>query len=88
MALSGQLTAAGIVPESLETTAALTLEKLDAGWTITKIHLDVTGRIPGNDAAAFEKAAKAAEVGCPISRVLKAEITMTARLAGEQATSA
>jgi lipoyl-dependent peroxiredoxin len=88
MALSGQLGAAGITPESLETTASLTLEKLDAGWTITKIHLDVTGRIPGNDAAAFEKAAKAAEVGCPISRLLKAEITMTARLVGGQATSA
>src|SRR6266478_6122643 len=73
MALSGQLTNAGITPESLETTASLTMEKLDAGWTITKVHLDVTGRIPGNDAAAFEKAAKAAEVGCPVSRVLKAE---------------
>ena len=88
MALSAQLGGAGITPESLETTASLTLEKLDAGWTITKIHLDVTGRIPGNDAAAFEKAAKAAEAGCPVSRVLKAEITMTARLAGGQATSA
>jgi osmotically inducible protein OsmC len=88
MSLSAQLSGAGITPESLETTASLTLEKLDAGWTITKIHLDVTGRIPGNDAAAFEKAAKAAEVGCPVSRVLKAEITMTARLAGGQATSA
>jgi lipoyl-dependent peroxiredoxin len=88
MALSGQLTAAGITPESLETTASLTMEKLEAGWTITKIHLDVAGRIPGNDKAAFEKAAKAAEVGCPVSRLLKAEITMTARLAGEQATSA
>jgi len=88
MALSAQLGGAGITPESLETTASLTLEKLDAGWTITKVHLDVTGRIPGNDAAAFEKAAKAAEVGCPVSRVLKAEITMTARLAGGQATSA
>ena len=88
MALSGQLGAAGITPESLETTASLTLEKLDAGWTVTKIHLDVAGRIPGNDAAAFEKAAKAAEVGCPISRLLKAEITMTARLIGGQATSA
>ena len=88
MALSGQLGAAGITPDSLETTASLTLEKLEAGWTVTKIHLDVTGRIPGNDAAAFEKAAKAAEVGCPISRLLKAEITMTARLAGGQATSA
>jgi lipoyl-dependent peroxiredoxin len=88
MALSGQLTAAGIVPESLETTASLTLEKLEAGWTITKIHLDVTGRIPGNDAAAFEKAAQNAKAGCPISRLLKAEITMTAKLAGGQATSA
>lgn len=88
MALSAQLGGEGITPESLETTASLTLEKLDAGWTITKVHLDVTGRIPGNDAAAFEKAAKAAEVGCPVSRVLKAEITMTARLAGGQATSA
>ena len=88
MALSAQLGGAGITPESLETTASLTLEKLDAGWTVTKIHLDVAGRIPGNDAAAFEKAAKAAEVGCPISRLLKVEITMTARLVGEQATSA
>src|ERR1700676_361035 len=61
MALSGQLSAAGITPESLETTASLTMEKLDAGWTITKVHLDVAGRIPGNDAAAFEKAAQNAK---------------------------
>jgi osmotically inducible protein OsmC len=88
MALSGQLTSAGITPESLETTASVTLEKTDAGFTITKIHLDVTGKIPGADAAAFEKAAKNAETGCPISRLLKAEITMTARLAGERASSA
>jgi lipoyl-dependent peroxiredoxin len=88
MALSGQLTTAGIIPESLETTAAVTLEKLDAGFTITKIHLDVTGKIPGADAAAFEKAAQNAKAGCPISRLLKAEITMTAKLAGERASSA
>jgi lipoyl-dependent peroxiredoxin len=88
MALSGQLTSAGIVPESLETTAAVTMEKLDAGFTITKIHLDVTGKIPGADAAAFEKAAQNAKAGCPISRLLKAEITMTAKLAGERASSA
>ena len=88
MALSGQLTSAGITPESLETTASVTLEKTDAGFTITKVHLDVTGKIPGADAAAFEKAAKNAETGCPISRLLKAEITMTARLAGERASSA
>ena len=88
MALSAQLGNAGITPESLETTASLTLDKLDAGWTVTKIHLDVSARIPGADKAAFEKAAESAKAGCPISRLLKAEITMTARLAGGQATSA
>lgn len=88
MALSAQLGAAGITPESLETTASLTLDKLDAGWTVTKIHLDVTARIPGADKAAFDKAAENAKAGCPISRLLKAEITMTARLVGGQATSA
>src|SRR6185312_6774085 len=88
MALSEQLGNAGITPESLETTEAVSLEKLEAGFTVTKIHLDVTGRIPGNDAAAFEKAAQAAKAGCPISRLLKAEITMTAKLAGDRATSA
>ena len=88
MALSGQLTSAGIVPESLETTAAVTLEKLEAGFTITKVHLDVTAKIPGADAAAFDKAAQNAKAGCPISRLLKAEITMTAKLAGERASSA
>jgi len=88
MALSGQLTGAGIVPESLETTAAVTLDKTEAGFTITKVHLDVTGKIPGADAAAFEKAAQNAKAGCPISRLLKAEITMTAKLVGERASSA
>ena len=88
MALSAQLGNAGITPETLETTASLTLEKLDAGFTVTKVHLDVAGRIPGNDKAAFEKAAQEAKAGCPISRLLKAEITMTARLLEEQATSA
>jgi osmotically inducible protein OsmC len=88
MALSAQLGNAGITPESLETTASLSLDKLDAGWTVTKVHLDVTARIPGVDQAAFDKAAEAAKAGCPISRLLKAEITMTARLVGGQATSA
>ena len=63
MALSGQLGAAGITPESLETTAAVTMEKLDAGFTITKVHLDVTAKIPGADAAAFDKAAANAKAG-------------------------
>ena len=88
MALSGQLGNAGMTPESLETTAAVTLEKLEAGFTITKIHLDVTARIPGADKAAFEKAAENAKAGCPISRLLKADITMTARLSGDRSVSA
>jgi osmotically inducible protein OsmC len=88
MALSAQLGTAGITPESLETTASLSLDKLDSGWAITKIHLDVTARIPGADKAAFDKAAENAKAGCPVSKLLKAEITMTARLLGGQATSA
>jgi len=88
MALSAQLGNAGITPVSSETTAAVTLEKLEAGFTVTKVHLDVTAKIPGADAAAFEKAAQNAKAGCPISRLLKAEITMTAKLIGERASSA
>jgi osmotically inducible protein OsmC len=88
MALSGQLGSAGITPESLETTATVTLEKLEAGFTVTKVHLDVAARIPNADPAAFDKAAQNAKAGCPISRLLKAEITMTARLVGGRATSA
>jgi osmotically inducible protein OsmC len=76
MALSAQLGNAGIKPEQLETTASVTLEKLDAGFTVTKIHLDLKARIPGADKAAFEKAAQDAKTGCPISRLLKAEITL------------
>jgi lipoyl-dependent peroxiredoxin len=88
MALSAQLGGAGMTPESIETTAAVTLEKLEAGFTVTKIHLDVSAKVPGADAAAFEKAAQDAKAGCPISRLLKAEITMSAKLIGGRATSA
>jgi osmotically inducible protein OsmC len=80
MALSAQLGNAGITPESISTEATLTLEKLEAGFTITKIHLDVTAKIPGGDPAAFETAAQNAKSGCPVSKVLKAEITMNAKL--------
>jgi osmotically inducible protein OsmC len=88
MALSGQLGNAGMTAESIETTAAVTLDKTDAGFTVTKVHLDVTATIPGADPAAFETAANIAKAGCPISRLLKAEITMTAKLVGGKATSA
>lgn len=88
MALSAELGKAGITPESLETSAAVTLEKLEAGFTVTKIHLEVDARIPNADHAAFDKAAQAAKAGCPISRLLKAEITMSARLISGRATGA
>ena len=82
MALSAQLGTANLTPESINTTANLTLEKLDSGWTITAVHLDVTGRVPKADAVAFQKAAQDAKSGCPVSKVLKANITMNAKLEG------
>ncbi len=80
MALSAQLGTINVTPQSLRTTATVTLEKLDAGWTISKIHLDVAAKIPGISASAFESAAASAKANCPVSRLFKAEITMTAHL--------
>ena len=80
MALSAQLGNAGMTAESIDTTATVTLEKTEAGFTITASHLDVKVKIPGADKAKFEEAAKAAETGCPVSRVLNAKITMEASL--------
>jgi osmotically inducible protein OsmC len=80
MALSGQLGGANLTAESISTTVTLSLEKLDAGWTITASHIDVVGKVPGADAAAFQKCAEAAEKGCPVSKVLNAKITMSAKL--------
>jgi osmotically inducible protein OsmC len=80
MALSAQLGTMNFTPQSLRTTAAVTLEKLEAGWTISKIHLDVTAKVPGISASAFDSAAASAKANCPVSRLLKAEITMDALL--------
>lgn len=80
MALSAELEKAGFRPESVETKATLQFEKMEAGWTAKSIHLDVAAKVPGADAAKFQSAAEAAKKGCPISRLLKAEITMSARL--------
>jgi lipoyl-dependent peroxiredoxin len=80
MALSAQLGAANLTPESINTTANLKMEKLDSGWAITTIHLDVRARVPNSDDAAFQKAAENAKAGCPVSKVLNAKITMSAKL--------
>ena len=80
MALSGQLGNANLKADSIRTTATVTMEKTDAGFTVTAVHLDVVARVPGASADAFQTAAANAKTGCPISRLLKAEITMSARL--------
>ena len=82
MALSVQLGTANLTPSSIETSATLTFEKLESGWTITASHLDVVGHVPGADQATFQKLADNAKAGCPVSKVLKANITMTAKLEG------
>ncbi|MGA8301417.1 MAG: OsmC family protein [Terriglobales bacterium] len=81
MALSAQLGGANLKPESIHTSATLTMEKLDAGWTITAVHLDVVAKVPGASAEAFNKAAGDAKAGCPVSKVLNAKISMAAKLA-------
>ena len=81
MALSLMLGEAGIQPERIDTEAAVTLEKTDAGFSITKVHLEVSVRAPGADRAKFEAAATKAKAGCPVSKVLNATITMNTRLA-------
>ena len=81
MALSAQLGTANLTPDSIETSAVVTLEKTDAGFTVTKIHLTTKARVPGADKAKFDELAKNAKEGCPISRLLKAaEITLDATL--------
>ncbi|MDQ2924449.1 MAG: OsmC family protein [Acidobacteriota bacterium] len=81
MALSGQLTGAGHVPESIETTAVVTMEKTEDGPTVTKIHLTTRAHVPNIEKQKFDELAKTAKEGCPISRLLKAaEITLDAQL--------
>jgi osmotically inducible protein OsmC len=80
MALSGQLGNAGMTAESIDTTATVTFEKLEAGFTVTEVHLKLVAKIPGADKAAFETAANNAKTGCPISRLLNTKITLDAQL--------
>jgi osmotically inducible protein OsmC len=80
MALSGQLGGAGMTAQAIDTTATVTLEKVEAGFSVTSIHLKVTAKIPGADQAKFDQAAKNAKEGCPISRLLNTKITMDAKL--------
>jgi osmotically inducible protein OsmC len=80
MALSAELGKSNVVAETLQTTATVTLDRVDSSWTVTESHLEVSGRVPGASADSFQKAAEAAETGCPISRLLGTKITMEAKL--------
>lgn len=80
MALSNELAKAGMTPTSIATKATVTLEQKDGGFSITASHLDVVVTISGGGEAEFMTAAQKAKAGCPVSKLLKAEITMDARL--------
>ncbi|RYZ92370.1 MAG: OsmC family peroxiredoxin [Moraxellaceae bacterium] len=80
MALSMMLTEAGLTVESIQTNAAVTLDKTDDGFTITAVHLDLTAKIPGVDQEKFLEIANKAKAGCPVSKLLNAKITMDAKL--------
>lgn len=80
MALSHELSSAGLNPTSVATKATVTLDKVEGGFAISKVHLDVDAKVPGADQGKFDEIAAAAKAGCPVSKVLNAEITMTAKL--------
>jgi osmotically inducible protein OsmC len=80
MALSLILGQAGMTADTIRAEAVVTLEKVGESFEITSSHLTVRAKIPGADPAAFEKAAQAAKTGCPVSKLLKAEVTMDASL--------
>ena len=84
MAVSAQLGGAGLTATKLETTCTISLEKVGDGFSITKSHLDLVAHVPNADKAKFDAAVKAAESGCPVSRLFKAEITVSSQLVTSQ----
>jgi lipoyl-dependent peroxiredoxin len=80
MALSLILGEAKLTAEQMETSAEVTLEQVDAGYAITAVHLTLTAKIPGADQGTFEKLTAMAKAGCPVSKLMNAEITLTATL--------
>ena len=80
MALSGQLGQAGLTAQELRTTATVSMEKVEGGFSITAVHLDLVAKIPGASQEAFDKAAQTAKENCPVSKLLNADITLTSRL--------
>lgn len=80
MAFSAELGRANVTPETISASATVTLEKTDAGWTVTESHLDVTVKVPGGSKEQILGVANVAKAGCPISRLLYAKVTMDAKV--------
>lgn len=80
MALSLILGEAGLTPERIDTRASVTLVEAGDGFEIPAVHLDVSARVPGASADKFQELATKAKEGCPVSKLLRADITMQARL--------
>jgi lipoyl-dependent peroxiredoxin len=80
MALSAELGKVGITPSKLEVTCTITIDMIQDQFTITKSHLDLVAHIPGADKSKFDIAVKAAELGCPVSKLFRTEITITSEL--------
>ena len=82
MALSAQLGTMGLTPDRIATTASVSLDKVGEGFAITAVHLTCKAKVPGADAPQFQTAANNAKAGCPVSKVLKAKITLDVKFAG------
>ena len=80
MALSVELQKAGLIAEKIATKADVTLEQKVGGFAITAVHLTLRAKVPGASQADFDEAAQAAKAGCPVSKLLRADITLDAQL--------
>lgn len=81
MALSLVLSEAGLTAERMDTSARVTLEQVEGGWAISAVHLKLEAKVPGADEAKFAELADKAKAGCPVSKALRAEVTLEAALA-------
>ena len=80
MALSLILGEAKLTAEKMETTAQVTLEKVEQGFAITQVHLSLKGKVPGATQAQFEELANKAKAGCPVSKLFNTKITLDVKL--------
>ncbi len=86
MALSAGLAQAGFTPKRLATQATLSLELVNGNWSITSVHLENEAWVPGIDRQKFAQIAADAKANCPVSRLLRADISLTAKLEASGAT--